>query len=91
MATRFNDPFEALFALQRALDARLGNAWTDGGTAIQRSEGDASTTSDLDPFDVDLLATDFTSGELYFVGQAGVGFLSFDGGGATDPDRFLVI
>lgn len=31
MMSSFSDPFEALFALQRALDARLGNDWT--GTA----------------------------------------------------------
>ncbi len=30
--TRFNDPFEALFALQRSLDARLGSDWMDSGT-----------------------------------------------------------
>jgi HSP20 family protein len=27
MMTNFNDPFEALFALQRALDSRLGSEW----------------------------------------------------------------
>lgn len=27
-----NNPFEALFALQRALDARLGTEWTEAGT-----------------------------------------------------------
>jgi len=32
MVTRFNDPFEALFALQRSLDARLGSEWADSGT-----------------------------------------------------------
>jgi HSP20 family protein len=29
---RFNDPFEALFALQRSLEARLGSEWMDSGT-----------------------------------------------------------
>jgi HSP20 family protein len=33
MTVNFNDPFEALFALQRALDARLGSEWIGRGTA----------------------------------------------------------
>jgi len=33
MAASFNDPFDALFALQRALDARLGSEWIGHGTA----------------------------------------------------------
>jgi HSP20 family protein len=33
MSPSFNDPFEALFALQRALDARLGSEWIGRGTA----------------------------------------------------------
>jgi HSP20 family protein len=33
MAVNFNDPFEALFTLQRALDARLGSEWIGRGTA----------------------------------------------------------
>ncbi len=33
MTVSFNDPFDALFALQRALDARLGNEWIGRGTA----------------------------------------------------------
>ena len=33
MVTGFNDPFDALFALQRALDARLGSEWIGRGTA----------------------------------------------------------
>ncbi len=33
MTVSFSDPFDALFALQRALDARLGNEWIGRGTA----------------------------------------------------------
>ncbi len=33
MNVSFNDPFEAIFALQRALDARLGSEWIGRGTA----------------------------------------------------------
>jgi HSP20 family protein len=32
MISSFNDPFEAIFALQRALDARLSSEWMGGGT-----------------------------------------------------------
>jgi HSP20 family protein len=33
MSTNFNDPFDALFALQRALETRLGGEWIGRGTA----------------------------------------------------------
>jgi HSP20 family protein len=33
----FTDPFDALFALQRALDARLESDWMGGGTAAMGS------------------------------------------------------
>lgn len=33
MISSFSDPFEALFALQRALDARLASDWMGAGTA----------------------------------------------------------
>jgi HSP20 family protein len=33
MLTNFSDPFAALLALQRALDARLESDWMGGGTA----------------------------------------------------------
>ena len=33
MLTTYGDPFEALFALQRALDARLASDWMGGSTA----------------------------------------------------------
>jgi HSP20 family protein len=33
MFASFNDPFEALFALQRALDARIASDWMGQGTA----------------------------------------------------------
>ena len=33
MVSNLNHPFEALFALQRALDARLASDWIGGGTA----------------------------------------------------------
>ena len=33
MTVSFNDPFDALFALQRALDARAGSEWIGRGTA----------------------------------------------------------
>jgi HSP20 family protein len=33
MATTFDDPFEALFGLQRALDARLASDWLGDSTA----------------------------------------------------------
>ncbi len=33
MSPSFNDPIDALFALQRALDARLGSEWIGRGTA----------------------------------------------------------
>ena len=31
----YNDPFDALFALQRALDARLASDWLGAGTAAR--------------------------------------------------------
>lgn len=37
MISGFNDPFEALFSLQRALDARLASDWMGGGTAATGS------------------------------------------------------
>jgi HSP20 family protein len=37
MSMSFNDPFDALFALQRALDARLGSDWIGRGTAASGS------------------------------------------------------
>jgi hypothetical protein len=33
----YNDPFDALFALQRALDARLASDWMGAGTAARGS------------------------------------------------------
>jgi HSP20 family protein len=33
----FTDPFDALFALQRALDSRLASDWMGGGTAAMGS------------------------------------------------------
>jgi HSP20 family protein len=33
MFARFSDPFEAMFALQRALDARIASDWMGRGTA----------------------------------------------------------
>jgi HSP20 family protein len=33
MFASFNDPFETLFALQRALDARTASGWMERGTA----------------------------------------------------------
>ena len=37
MFTSFNDPLEALFALQRALDARIASDWMGRGTAAMGS------------------------------------------------------
>ena len=37
MFSSFNDPFEALFALQRALDARTASDWMGRGTAASGS------------------------------------------------------
>jgi HSP20 family protein len=37
MAASFNDPFDALFALQRALEARVGSEWIGHGTAAAGS------------------------------------------------------
>ena len=37
MFTSFNDPFEALFTLQRALDARIASDWMGRGTAASGS------------------------------------------------------
>jgi hypothetical protein len=37
MPVNFNDPFDALFALQRALDARLGSEWMGRGTPASGS------------------------------------------------------
>jgi HSP20 family protein len=37
MAMSFTDPFDALFALQRALDARLASDWMGAGTAAMGS------------------------------------------------------
>jgi HSP20 family protein len=37
MSISFSDPFDALFALQRALDARQGSDWIGRGTAASGS------------------------------------------------------
>ena len=37
MSQNFNDPFDALFTLQRALDARRGSEWMGRGTAASGS------------------------------------------------------
>ena len=37
MFTSFRDPFEALFTLQRALDARVASDWMERGTAASGS------------------------------------------------------
>jgi len=37
MFTSFRDPFEALFTLQRALDARVASDWMGGGAAASGS------------------------------------------------------
>jgi HSP20 family protein len=37
MFTSFNDPFEALLTLQRALDARIESDWMERGTAASGS------------------------------------------------------
>jgi HSP20 family protein len=37
MMSSYNDPFDALFALQRALDARLASDWMGAGTAARGS------------------------------------------------------
>ena len=37
MFASYNDPFEALFALQRALDARIASDWMGRGTAASGS------------------------------------------------------
>jgi HSP20 family protein len=37
MFASFNDPFEALFGLQRALDARIASDWMGRGTAASGS------------------------------------------------------
>ena len=62
-------------------------AWTDGGTMIEiaRPSGDASpdTTAINLAYEVAVLATDTSSGLLYWEGQTGIGVLDFDGGSAT--------
>jgi HSP20 family protein len=37
MVSRFTDPFEALFALQRGLESRLASDWIGSGTAAMGS------------------------------------------------------
>ena len=37
MLSSYNDPFDELFALQRALDARLASDWMGAGTAASGS------------------------------------------------------
>jgi hypothetical protein len=37
MMSSYDDPFDALFALQRALDARLASDWMGAGTAARGS------------------------------------------------------
>lgn len=56
-------------------------AWTDGGTIIHFANGLGNGPLDLFPYEVDVVATDATSGDLYWEGPTGVGFLQFDGGG----------
>jgi hypothetical protein len=63
-------------------------AWTDGGTMIHLVNGSDSGAVDLFPYEVDLIATDATSGALYWEGPTGVGFLQFDGGGRTIADLY---
>lgn len=56
-------------------------AWTDGGAAIHLTNGVDAGSVNLDPYEVDLIATDRTTGTLYWEGPAALGFLQFDGGG----------
>jgi hypothetical protein len=57
-------------------------AWTDGGKTIRLADGLGSGAVDL-PYDVALVATDDESRNLYWAGQAALGFVQFDGGGST--------
>jgi hypothetical protein len=63
-------------------------AWIDGGTAIHFASGLASDTIDLFPYEVDVIATDATSGALYWEGPTAVGFLQFDGGNNAVSDLY---
>jgi hypothetical protein len=55
-------------------------AWTDGGKTVELTDGLGSTAVAV-PYDVALVATDEVSGNLYWVAQAALGFMQFDGGG----------
>ncbi len=56
-------------------------AWTDGGATIHLANGVGAGSVNLDPYEVDLMATDRTLGTLYWEGPLALGFLQFDGGG----------
>ncbi len=61
-------------------------AWIAGDFTIHIANGVDAGIVDLDPDEVDVIATDATSGALYWEGQDGIGFLQFDGGGESATD-----
>jgi hypothetical protein len=58
-------------------------AWSDGGTTIHFANSAGNSAIDVAPHDVSVVATDSTSGNLYWEGQDAVGFVHFDGTGDT--------
>ena len=56
-------------------------AWIAGDTTIHFANGVDGGILHLDPYEVDVIATDATSGALYWEGEEQIGFLPFDGRG----------
>jgi hypothetical protein len=63
-------------------------AWTDGGTTIHLASNLGSASVDFSPYEIDVIATDTTSGDLYWEGPSGIGFLQVPDGGDTVSQLF---
>ena len=64
MSFSFNDPLDALFGLQRALDARLGSEWIGRGTAAGGSYPPVNIFQQGDDFIAVLEAPGVGKGDL---------------------------
>jgi HSP20 family protein len=64
MLSSYNDPFDELFALQRALDARLASDWMGAGTAASGSYPPVNIFQQGDDFVVVLELPGVAKGDL---------------------------
>ena len=65
MMSSYDDPFDALFALQRALDARLASDWMGAGTAARGSYPPVNIFQQGDDFVVIVELPGVAKGDLH--------------------------